>query len=147
MNLFSQIGKSQQWISPSADIVLDLTFFSMPEAWESISFINLNTKRKSCSFCSYFVFIDFMRMYEFMIYSRLAMEETNNKIVTGDKKIKLMLKEISDVVKINKLSPEWINYIRAVASIVNSGLQKSIVLSLKSLFNRMVLPSLHVSPW
>ena len=133
MNLFSQIGKSQQWISPSVDIVLDLTFFS--------------TKRKSCSFCSYFVFIDFMRMYEFMIYSRLAMEETNNKIVTGDKKIKLMLKEISDVVKINKLSPEWINYIRAVASIVNSGLQKSIVLSLKSLFNRMVLPSLHVSPW
>ena len=82
-----------------------------------------------------------------MIYSRLAMEETNNKIVTGDKKIKLMLKEISDVVKINKLSPEWINYIRAVANIVNSGLQKSIVLSLKSLFNRMVSPSLHVSPW
>lgn len=83
----------------------------------------------------------------FMIYSRLGMEETNNKIATGDKKIKLLLKDISDVVKINKLSPEWISYLGTVASTVNLGLQKSIVLSLRSLLNRMVLPSLHVSPW
>ena len=75
------------------------------------------------------------------------MEETNNKIATGDKKIKLLLKDISDVVKINKLSPEWISYLGTVASTVNSGLQKSIVLSLRSLLNRMVSPSLHVSPW
>ena len=75
------------------------------------------------------------------------MEETNNKIATGDKKIKLLLKDISDVVKINKLSPEWISYLGTVASTVNLGLQKSIVLSLRSLLNRMVSPSLHVSPW
>ena len=71
-------------------------------------------------------------------------EEINLRIESGSKKINQLLEEAFQCVQISKSSPQWADYTAYVNSIVVEGLKKSILYSLKTMYNKIVSKNLQV---
>jgi len=72
------------------------------------------------------------------------MSEVKAKMKNGCKKIHNLLQTIFDVVKISRTTPEWLAYKRDISNKVVQGLQDSILISLRYIYNSLVAKELQV---
>ena len=79
-----------------------------------------------------------------LFHLRSNTEEINLRVESGSKKIHQLLQETFECVQISKSSPQWTEYTSYVNSIVVEGLKKSILLSLRTMYNKIVSKNLQV---
>lgn len=79
-----------------------------------------------------------------MCFFRENSEDINLRIESGSKKITHLLDNTFQAVQISKSSPQWFKYTEFINDIVVGGLKKSIVISLRSMFNKIVSKNLQV---